>query len=270
MSCRPLKLYKCISFTLSFYSAHWLCGIRKNCNCNSKYRPCGCEPCVVWMNNAYRNKKPSPSPKHVLKIIQTSRFVVLYCGILPFTHILQCYFTGTGAIVWLPQCQWSNSEGPPNHMHPPRTTDINCHWSNRVYRYFMNSLKPTILGNDSPSEAQHNRVQILWDSWDVYISIVLVQDFSNSIANALELLQPCTKHAKPSTFTCMGRSYSQNTLEYTLKAKLKKLLVSRLEYVGWYRSPDHQQPWNSPCRINMLLSSPLIPITFPILVLPDD
>ena len=28
-----------------------------------------------------------------------------------FTHILQGYFTGTGAITWLPQCQWSNPEG---------------------------------------------------------------------------------------------------------------------------------------------------------------
>ena len=28
-----------------------------------------------------------------------------------FTHIPQGYFTGTGAIRWLPQCQWSNSEG---------------------------------------------------------------------------------------------------------------------------------------------------------------
>ena len=27
-----------------------------------------------------------------------------------FTHILQGYFTGTGAIKWLPQCQWSNPE----------------------------------------------------------------------------------------------------------------------------------------------------------------
>ena len=27
-----------------------------------------------------------------------------------FTHILQGYFTGTGAIIWLPQCQWSNPE----------------------------------------------------------------------------------------------------------------------------------------------------------------
>ena len=26
------------------------------------------------------------------------------------THIPQGYFTGTGAIIWLPQCQWSNPE----------------------------------------------------------------------------------------------------------------------------------------------------------------
>ena len=26
------------------------------------------------------------------------------------THILQGYFTGTGAIIWLPQCQWRNHE----------------------------------------------------------------------------------------------------------------------------------------------------------------
>ena len=28
-----------------------------------------------------------------------------------FTHIFQGYFTGTGAIIWLPRCQWSNPEG---------------------------------------------------------------------------------------------------------------------------------------------------------------
>ena len=44
-------------------------------------------------------------------------FVLLYCiyviHVVPrdsFTHILQGYFTGTGAIVWLPQCLWSNPE----------------------------------------------------------------------------------------------------------------------------------------------------------------
>ena len=37
---------------------------------------------------------------------------MLCCGVLQgdFTHILQGYFTGTGAILWLPQCQWSDPE----------------------------------------------------------------------------------------------------------------------------------------------------------------
>ena len=38
----------------------------------------------------------------------SSVLIGLYGG---FTHILQGYFTGTGAIIWLPQCQWSNPEG---------------------------------------------------------------------------------------------------------------------------------------------------------------
>ena len=32
-------------------------------------------------------------------------------AITDFIHILQGYFTGTGAILWLPQCLWSNPEG---------------------------------------------------------------------------------------------------------------------------------------------------------------
>ena len=39
---------------------------------------------------------------------------------IPFTHILQGYFTGTGAIIRLPQCRWSNSEeyGSMYHTNP--------------------------------------------------------------------------------------------------------------------------------------------------------
>ena len=37
-----------------------------------------------------------------------SHFLVDSCN--SFTHILHGYFTGTGAILWLPQCQWSNHE----------------------------------------------------------------------------------------------------------------------------------------------------------------
>ena len=57
-----------------------------------------------------------------------SRFVVYCCGLVMvnFNHILQGCFTGTGAITWLPQCQWSNPEwyGQMRHMDPPRTDNI--------------------------------------------------------------------------------------------------------------------------------------------------
>ena len=45
---------------------------------------------------------------------------LLRCALVNFTHILQGGFTGTGAIVWLPQCQWSNLEGYQymHHMNP--------------------------------------------------------------------------------------------------------------------------------------------------------
>ena len=39
------------------------------------------------------------------------QFMFLLWFVNSFTHILQGYFTGTGAIIWLPQCQWSNPEG---------------------------------------------------------------------------------------------------------------------------------------------------------------
>ena len=44
--------------------------------------------------------------------------VTYYCVLLWFdiTHILQGCFTGTGAIIWLPQCQWSNLE---SHGYSP-------------------------------------------------------------------------------------------------------------------------------------------------------
>ena len=48
-------------------------------------------------------------------------FVVFCCGsvLVDSTHILQGYFTGTGAFIWLPQCLWSNPEGygQTNHIN---------------------------------------------------------------------------------------------------------------------------------------------------------
>ena len=42
-----------------------------------------------------------------------TRFMLyIFCLVLGnFTHIFQGYFTGFGAIVWLPQSQWNNPEG---------------------------------------------------------------------------------------------------------------------------------------------------------------
>ena len=36
--------------------------------------------------------------------------VLLWLGVTDFSHIIQDSFIGIGAIVWLPQCQWSNPE----------------------------------------------------------------------------------------------------------------------------------------------------------------
>ena len=47
---------------------------------------------------------------HPMRYAQVSCFFLWLVCDLNFTLILQGYFTGTGAIIWLPQCQWSNSE----------------------------------------------------------------------------------------------------------------------------------------------------------------
>ena len=61
-----------------------------------------------------------------------------------FSHIRHDYFTGTGAIVWLPQCQWSNPEG-----------------------YGLNRPVP------SPNKAQRSasRVDISWDVLQVRVTM---------------------------------------------------------------------------------------------------
>ena len=53
--------------------------------------------------------------KQFIIISNTSHklYTWLCCGLvlIQYTHILQGYFTGTGAIIGLPQCQWRNPEG---------------------------------------------------------------------------------------------------------------------------------------------------------------
>ena len=58
------------------------------------------------------NRGPGYYAQHIPIIIHTLR--VLFCGCFvhtDYTHILQGCFTGTGAIIWLPQCQWTHPEG---------------------------------------------------------------------------------------------------------------------------------------------------------------
>ena len=44
-----------------------------------------------------------------------------------FIHILHDCFTGTGAIMWLPQCQWSNPEGYGKiNQYPSITNSTKC------------------------------------------------------------------------------------------------------------------------------------------------
>ena len=59
-----------------------------------------------------------------------------------FTHILQGNFTGTGAIIWLPQCQWSNLEkiGKSGHTEPQQNAA-----EHKPYSYFMGyTLQPAV------------------------------------------------------------------------------------------------------------------------------
>ena len=66
---------------------------------------CGYTYKLVWSFIIYISHK-----------ICTQLWCGLYCcadviNLYGLRHILQGCFTGTGAIIWLPQCQWSNPEG---------------------------------------------------------------------------------------------------------------------------------------------------------------
>ena len=57
-------------------------------------------------------------------------------GLVNLTHILQGYFTGTGAIIWLPQCQWSNPEDKGSfgigQSYPYPSGLLHWHWGNHM------------------------------------------------------------------------------------------------------------------------------------------
>ena len=64
------------------------------------------KPCVGGINNLCFRSKYIPSFIHRCLCYTLCSVSVHFV----FTHILQGYFTGTGAILGLPQCQWSNHE----------------------------------------------------------------------------------------------------------------------------------------------------------------
>ena len=65
---------------------------------------------------------------HLRNHVHSLCFVVFCYSLLPadFTNILQGHFTGTGAVIWLSQCQWGNPEkyGWIGHMNPLRINAV--------------------------------------------------------------------------------------------------------------------------------------------------
>ena len=81
---------------------------------------------LTALNYPSHEKSPDSTSQEILK--SGSHFVCIFLCLLlfvliNFTHILQGYITGTGAIIWLPQCQWCNPEkyGLMHHMNTPLT-----------------------------------------------------------------------------------------------------------------------------------------------------
>ena len=61
---------------------------------------------IVWDKENDRKKKSCITPQELW-----TQF--MFCCVLfmiNFAHVLQGYFTGIGAIIWLPQCLWSDPD----------------------------------------------------------------------------------------------------------------------------------------------------------------
>ena len=61
--------------------------------------------CHFWLKSMY-----TVHPRNYLFGSCCAVWVYVFCGLVlgEFTYILQVYFTGTGAIIWLSQYQWIN------------------------------------------------------------------------------------------------------------------------------------------------------------------
>ena len=63
---------------------------------------------------------------------------IIMASCISFTHILQDGFTGTGAIIWLPQCLWSNPKGYGENWPVPTTKQP---W-NTLYLFNKKNVSP--------------------------------------------------------------------------------------------------------------------------------
>ena len=106
-----------ISIWVHYHSSNWvpLHKIFKLISWSSVMKlHCAMDGAVAVSAVDYRNKVPRPCPSYVLSIpkivfkIHTLLCFAMGLILVDISHILQGYFTGTGAIIWLPQCQWSN------------------------------------------------------------------------------------------------------------------------------------------------------------------
>ena len=73
-------------------------------------------------------------------------FVVYHCDwvIINFTHMLQGYFTYSGAVIWLPQCQWGSPEGYGQvHVSAKNYDMVECCYNVAQYWYYIHHYNTT-------------------------------------------------------------------------------------------------------------------------------
>ena len=125
-----------------------------------------------------------------------------YCWVMvEFTLILQDYFTGTGAILWLPQCQWSNPEqyGKIHLIYQPCTANTTTRKQNmtKPHTYTKGYTSRALLTCPKhPSDISvslietfvHNGVNEGWpveEQTFVFVPVVLLRHLFPPVAVAL-------------------------------------------------------------------------------------
>ena len=76
--------------------------------------------------------------KYQTRLLLICRGYVISCDLFhSFNYILQGCFTGTGAIIWLTQCQWSNPEGCGSYPNQNITQQSANHVRNAAVHLLM-------------------------------------------------------------------------------------------------------------------------------------